>query len=106
MTLVSRPKPPLVPVDAGLLLEQGIGVEDDAHAVESHLRHQGDVLLPQVVLLPAVPEGVQVLLAAQLPHLLAHEPAAGPALGVVVLAGAGEQDEFELLHGQGGPSRS
>ena len=91
----------LIPLEAGLLIEQGVGVEDDPHAVEAHFRHKGNILFPQVVLLPAVPEGVQVFLAAQLPDLLADKPAAGPALGVMVLTGAREQDELELVHGQG-----
>ena len=115
------PEAPLVPVDAGLLLEQGVGVEDDAHVVVE----RGEVGVDQALGVPLL-HGLQVLAEAVLQgdahhgvavhlhivfgHHRAHAPGQGhrrAAVGLqhegVLNAGLlrGHQDVVPLLHGGG-----
>ena len=91
-----------IPVVAGLFIKQGVGVQHDTHAVEAQVRHQLDVFFTKMVFFPAVPVGGRIFRAAELGDHLGHEAAGGPALRIVVVARAGEQDPLKQVLGQGG----
>lgn len=60
----------LVPLEAGLFIQERVGVQHDTYTVEAEVCHQLDVFFTEVILFPALPESGLVLRAAELSHHL------------------------------------